>query len=226
MNQKETNYQEMVSRVLGHFELHTEAWHDEAPVAKRVERLQSIYKLLCEQSDNQRRSGSDLFSAKDAALDQGAGIAALLATRLRSFASHTGDPLLLKQMEITDSELRYGAQDLRIGYMNDILEKAQEFSAPAAAFKVRATDINALRDALGRAGALRKQANDQRSHGTAATGRIPSLIEQARLELLGLDDDVQGMVEDEPFIDAYFVARRITDRRATRSGSEQPGGAA
>ena len=217
MKQNESNFQQMLRRVRAHFELHSATWSHEAPIEARVRRLIGIDDELGNQAGVQRRSGGT-FSIKDAELDTSATQATLMATRIRSFARTIQDPLLLKAADLSESDFRYGAQDTRIGHMNDILDKADEYAGQLLPFKISAADRDALRASLTRAGALRKQAVDGRVHQSVATARIPELIEAARLELEALDDDVPALVENDEFVQAYFVARRITDRRATRAG--------
>ncbi|RYY66141.1 MAG: hypothetical protein EOO12_05065 [Chitinophagaceae bacterium] len=215
MKQKESNFQEMLRRVRAHFELHPTAWNAEAPIDARVQRIVNIDDQLTDQAGNQRRSGG-IFSVKDAELDAAATCSTRIATRIRSFARSIQDPLLLKAADLSDSDFRYGAQDMRIGHMNDILETADQYAAQLLPFKVSGADREALRTALRRAGALRQKASDGLVHQSVATARIPELIEEARTELEALDDDVPALVDDSAFVEGYFVARRITDRRATR----------
>ncbi|GAB4093284.1 hypothetical protein [Flaviaesturariibacter terrae] len=215
MKQKESNYQEMIRRVLGHFELHPVAWTGRAPVEAREQRLREIDSELSRQAGQQRRSNG-ISGIKDEELDRASGLCALMATRIRSFARHAQDPLLLKAADLSESDFRYGAQEGRIGYMNDILDRADEFAAQLIPFRVTAADRDALRNALSRAGALRTKAGDDKVHVSTATARIPALIEAARTELEALDDDIPALVDDAAFVEGYFVARRITDRRATR----------
>ncbi|RYY67654.1 MAG: hypothetical protein EOO12_00400 [Chitinophagaceae bacterium] len=217
MKQKESNYHEMIRRVLGHFELHPDAWRDEDVIVGRVSILNTIDENLTKQSGTQRRVSSGTFTVKDAELDRAGRMATLLATRIRSFARTAKDPLLLAAADHSDSDFRYGAQDHRTGLINDILDLAGTHADALVRFKITAADIDALRESLKRAGALRKKAGDDQNHSTVATARIPALIEDARAELEALDDDIPGLLANEPFVEAYFVARRITDRRATQS---------
>ncbi|RYY92484.1 MAG: hypothetical protein EOO11_21225 [Chitinophagaceae bacterium] len=222
MKQRELNFQEMLANTLGHFDLHPDDWNGEAPVVARVNRLKTLYAALQKFGGTQRR-GSGSAAVKDAELDRAVSIAFPLATRLRSFARSISDPLLLAAADHNESDLRYGQQELRIGYMNDILDKAVLHARQLEAFKVRPDDIEALRNALQSAGALRRDSNDARSHIQVATSGIPATIDDCRAELEALDDDVPALLENDEFIQAYFVARRVTDRRATRP-AETPAG--
>ncbi|RYZ17610.1 MAG: hypothetical protein EOO16_23950 [Chitinophagaceae bacterium] len=216
MKQREENFLAMVGSTLGHLNLHPREWQNEGPIPGRVISVTNLFNEASGHGGQQRRSGN-IFTIKDAELSRAAGLAAPMATRIRSFARVIADPLLLAAMDHNPSDLLYGPQDLRVGYMNDILDAAKTHATQLAAYKVRPADITALEDALTSAGGLREKAGDAKVHTTVATSRIPELIDQLRTELEALDDDVEAFIENEEFVAAYFIARRITDRRATHS---------
>ena len=65
--------------------------------------------------------------------------------------------------------------------------------------------------------ALRDTVVDQRME---ATDQIAQLVAQARQQLKGLDDLVNGYIADQRFADAYFNARRIHDLKG--GGNAKP----
>ena len=99
-----------------------------------------------------------------------------------------------------------------------VLEKAKEHLPALAPYKVTAVEVTSLENLLKAAKAHKDDFLDGRTDGITLTGRIAQHEKEARRIFDGLDLEVESMVEDEDFVDGYFVARRTWDRRGRGEG--------
>ncbi|RYY94327.1 MAG: hypothetical protein EOO11_18095 [Chitinophagaceae bacterium] len=218
MKQPQTNFHEVIRRVLAHFNNHPRVWDNEPVIDSRLQVLVRVDAALEAAAREQTDSGSGAFWAKDDLLNEAATDCSLMATRLRSLARHSGDPLLAAAAGGGDSLFRYGAQADRIRHMRTLTSLAETHAAAAARFKLRPEDVAALNEKLARAEGYLNSGRDAQVDRSTATGRIPSLIDEGRNALEALDDDVPALLDEHPdFVDGYVIARRVYDRRGSRA---------
>jgi hypothetical protein len=57
------------------------------------------------------------------------------------------------------------------------------------------------------------------NHRIFSTANIEAQFEKSVHQLELLDDEVEGLIDNKEFVETYFIARRKTDRKATRAAA-------
>ncbi|TCZ65852.1 hypothetical protein [Flaviaesturariibacter aridisoli] len=216
MDQDQLNFHTMMGKLKAHFQGHRSAWSNEPLLTDPVATLLALHDRIEAAASAQEGGKIAAFSAKDALFAEAAVETDKLATTLRTFARRAADPVLLKAMDLSLRDFKTGAQADRVRLMNRVLAEAESRLAHLAPYRIDAARLAALKTLLHQAADQHDDGHEQRTHSTVATGRLADLLAEARTLLEGLDDDVPTFIDDAEFVTAYFVARRITDRRATR----------
>ncbi len=133
----------------------------------------------------------------------------------------TGNKVILQSVDFSISSLQSGSSREVINRCKIIAATAQANLAYLTDYKVTATDITALHDAINNAipkAAPRDAAGAER-RGITLT--LPALFSDAGEEANDLDDLVEGLIDNEDFVTGYFVVRRINDMRGGKSKKEE-----
>lgn len=222
MKRVQLNFQEMVAAVLAHAKKHTAAWQDVEPVAESIHELQELNTEVDVAAGKQTQRGT--ASPKDTALAELFAEVQKTGGRIASFARRQHDELLEAQVRIRVYQLDEMAEAEALRRCTLVRDKAVELLPQLAAYKVTADSIAALNRLLATATSMKENFVDNRTDATAQTGKLPSLESRQRRVLESLDIEVENMVDDEDFVNGYFVARRIWDRRGRGKNKEQETG--
>ncbi|RYD89105.1 MAG: hypothetical protein EOP50_18005 [Sphingobacteriales bacterium] len=213
MKQVQLNFQEMVAAVLAHAKNHPAAWQDIAPVAQSFGELGTVSAALETAAKKQVQPAA---GPKNGALDALFAETQKTGQKIAAYALRHQDELLLAQVRVRTYQLEDMAEAEALRRCDTVLEKAQEHLPALAPYMVTAVEVTSLENLLKAARAHKDDLRDGRTDGTAQTGRISALETEARRIFEGLDLEVESMVEDEEFVDGYFIARRTWDRRGKR----------
>ncbi|RYY90270.1 MAG: hypothetical protein EOO11_23535 [Chitinophagaceae bacterium] len=224
MERDQLNYHEMMGKLKAHFKAHETLWNGNTLLQEPVNKLFALYQDIENAALVQAGGSSGELSAKDALLEAAAPEAELMATRLRSFARRGQNAALFAEANVSVSDLKYSRQDDRIRHMKRIAAAARTHLADLAPYNITAEMVDHLESLLKSAATYRDNDSEHSNHVTVATARIAALITEARTLIEYLDDDVRSFITDADFVDAYFVARRITDRAATRKPASPTAG--
>ncbi|RYY85093.1 MAG: hypothetical protein EOO15_17870 [Chitinophagaceae bacterium] len=211
MKRVQLNFHEMVSAVLAHAKNHGDAWRGVEPVMQSIEELENVSTELEKAARRQGQAGE--ASPKDNALTAAFAEVQQVGQKVASFARRQGDELLEAQVRLRTYQLEDMAEAEALRRCDTVLEKATEHLAALAPYKVTAADLARLENAIKAARAHKDSFRESRTDSSTQTTRIPQLEKQARRILESLDLEVESMVEDEEFVEGYFIARRIFDRR-------------
>ncbi|TCZ74571.1 hypothetical protein [Flaviaesturariibacter aridisoli] len=183
-------------------------------VAYIVPRLERAHFLV----DAKEEGGtSGLTQAKNNFIDNICARSWLMAKRLKLFALRKGLPVLLAQATQPRRYFDNGSELERIGRCAAVVKWAEEHMADLAPFKISMGDVAALSADIERARPLSADRDTTGDGLQLVNKNLPQLLQEIQDKLYELDDEVIALMDDQPeFQDEYFIARRITDRKATR----------
>jgi hypothetical protein len=213
----QSNYLNMSNAVLTLFDEHAPAWTDSVVVADGVQQFRTtvatIVTAATKQGDNDPKGHT---AAKERARDELENLVYRTALRLRSYASKVGDDVLKSKTLYSRSDLdRLKQNDLlncsRV-ILNVCIEKLPELSA----YLIDQSTVDSLQQCIDRAGELYAHRDTVEDERMEATAHLGLLFDQARKNLKAIDDLIEGYVDDEEFVAAFFNARRIHDLRGRK----------
>jgi hypothetical protein len=217
MTQEQQNRKDVLDNVCAHFENHPTAWSSVAPVAESIAALNSTRREIALSALVQADGSSAGTAAKNLALELCVEKAYLLCRRICAWGRKNGRTEVVQAVNFSESDLKYGAEDERIRRLELVIRYATENKTELAAYKVNDAAIDDLQTAVNTANALRGKRNDKMNHRIFSTANIEAQFEKSVHQLELLDDEVEGLIDNKEFVDTYFIARRKTDRKATRA---------
>ena len=204
----------MQQTTLGCMQDNEPLWKDDENIAESVAyikpRLQYLATLF---DDSENHSTAGLTVEKNNFIDAIADRSFLLAKRLTVFARKKGMIVLLKEVDRPQRYFDNGSEAARLAHCAGVVQLANEHIAELAPFKVTVADVAALSADIEKARPLSARRNGVTAVGTQITGSLAEVLAEVQLKLEELDDEMIALVEDKPFQDTYFAARKITDRR-------------
>ncbi|GAA4341929.1 hypothetical protein [Flaviaesturariibacter amylovorans] len=216
MNQEQKNFSEMLGELQQHFDAHRPFWSSVGPVADSIDRLANTRRELALGALVQN-DGSGTKEAKDLALGLAAEKSYLMGRRVLAWAKKNARADIATAVDLNRAELAQGAEATLLERQRRIFQYAKDNRDQLADYKVTDESLDALDSALNTFAALRAGHKEKENHRIYSTARIEELIDKARAIIDILDDEVEGLIDNREFIDTYFIARRKTDRRATRA---------
>ncbi|RYY41661.1 MAG: hypothetical protein EOO08_00590 [Chitinophagaceae bacterium] len=225
MNQRQMNTHESLKDVLTHLDAHGSKWEGVEPIAESVEALRTVQSEIRLSALVQADSTTGNTTAKNLALALAAEKAYTMSRRICAWARKKGRSEVLEAVDFPLSALRQGAEEEVFQRQQLVLKYATDLGTDLAAYKVGSAEIDDLKQALSAYESLKQGRNEKRKHRIYSTTYLDGLFEQASNQLQMLDDEVKGLIDDKAFVETYFIARRKTDRKATRggAGSDSPG---
>jgi len=127
-------------------------------------------------------------------------------------AKKTNNQVLLKSVDIPLSSFLYGEEKEILLRYNTVLKALRENLLVLSLYKFVKADADNLEAQLNRLIAIPGAISIMSGNQKAATRSIKELIDEAHTILDSLDDAVEGMIEDEEFVESWFVARKIKGR--------------
>jgi len=223
MTQRQNSALNMYNAVLQYLDENFEIWHNVTPVANQQAHLKSIVDSISNKSEEQQGKSTEGYTvSKIVAMDTMVNLAYKMALRIKGYAKKAGNEVILQSVDFSMSELQSGPPTEIINRCKIIAATAQANLAYLTDYKVTATDITALRDAINNAipnAAQRDAAGAERRGGITLT--LPALFSDAGEEANDLDDLVEGLIDNEDFVTGYFAVRHINDMRGGKSEKEE-----
>ncbi|WP_460568804.1 hypothetical protein [Flaviaesturariibacter terrae] len=159
--------------------------------------------------------------AKNALLDSISARAALMSKRLTVFARKRGLRVLLVEVDHPKRYYENGPELERISRCAAITERAEHYLPQLEPYKIRLADVAALNADIEELRPLSSQRDALGDEKQTITQSLPRLLQEIQEKLYELDDEISAFMDDDPdFQETYFNARKITDRKATRSEQE------
>ncbi|RYY89588.1 MAG: hypothetical protein EOO15_05805 [Chitinophagaceae bacterium] len=217
MEQEQLDDMATLAKVVGHFVAHKPVWEAVSPVAESVEQLLRYQHELKLSSFIQADGTSSDTRSKNLALGLAASMAYVMGRRIFAWAVKNGKTAIADAVNFSETDLSHGAKETLLNRYALLLKHAAENRAELAAYKVSDASIDDLNRAIATFETLRSGRNDKTNHRIYSTANIAGLLDKVRALYEVLDAEVEGLIENEEFIKTYFIARRKTDRKATRA---------
>ena len=222
MTQRQNSALNMYNAVLQYLDENFEIWHNVTPVANQQAHLKSIVVSINNKSEEQQGKSTEGYTAsKIVAMDTMVNLAYKMALRIKGYAKKGGNEVILQSVDFSMSELQSGPPTEIINRCKIIAATAQANLAYLTDYKVTATDITALRDAINNAIPKAAQRDAAGAERSGITLTLPALFSDAGEEANDLDDLVEGLIDNEDFVTGYFAVRHINDMRGGKSKKEE-----
>ncbi|TCJ14550.1 hypothetical protein EPD60_11235 [Flaviaesturariibacter flavus] len=164
-------------------------------------------------------------NAKNLALELCGDLTYVMGRRTFAWAMKNGRSSIAEAINFSETELSHGAEETLLNRFALVLKHAEENKRELAAYKVGDAAIEDLKRAIATFEILRGTRDEKQAHRIYSTALIEALGKKVRGVYVVLDAEVEGLIEDQQFIETYFIARRKTDRKATRAGAAGEAGA-
>ncbi|RYZ18528.1 MAG: hypothetical protein EOO16_22270 [Chitinophagaceae bacterium] len=220
MEKEQLNDLAVLAKVMGHFDAHKPTWENIPPISESVQELVSASKELRLSAVVQADGTPGDTNGKNMALELSASLAYKMGRRIFAWASKNGKTAVAEAVDFSETDLDHGAEDVLITRYEVVLKYAKEYPTELAAYKVNDAATEQLERAISTFKTLRSGRDDKSGHRIYSTAHIDTLIKKVRDIYEVLDAEVEGLIEDPEFVETYFIARRKTDRKATRSTPE------
>ncbi|RYZ20630.1 MAG: hypothetical protein EOO16_16005 [Chitinophagaceae bacterium] len=217
MTTDQQNRKDVIDNVCSHFDNHEPVWSAIGPVSESVAALKSTRQEIALSALVQADGSSAGTTAKNMALELCADKTYLITRRVCAWARKNGRADIVEAVDFSESDLKYGAEDDRIRRFELVIRYATENKTELAAYKVNDAAIDDLQTAVNTVNALKGKRSDKVNHRIFSTANIEAQFTKSVRIFETLDDEVEGLIENPEFIETYFIARRKTDRKATRT---------
>ncbi|RYY91276.1 MAG: hypothetical protein EOO11_22965 [Chitinophagaceae bacterium] len=137
-----------------------------------------------------------------------------LCKKMKVFARHTSNAVLLAQTDYTASTFDDGTEEEQVERCARMARLAQENLRALDTYEVTEGAIAALNALIETVRPKEAQRDAVGARRTQATATIPELMKQLTGRLQDLDDDIEAFMtkpEQQEFRETYFVARRVKD---------------
>jgi len=223
MTQEQQNVFDMVGDIKTHFEAQPDTWNTCAPVSESLQNILSLHREIRLSALVKADGTSGSTQAKELARELSCEKAYVMGRRLLSWALRGKRAEVIAAVDQSRTDLSRGTEEEQYQRHSLILSYAKQHRAELSAYKVNEASIEELETAINTFDSLRGNRREAESRRIFSTANIAALIKKVREELTILDSAVEGLIDNPEFIKTYFIARRITDRRATKAKAEQNG---
>jgi hypothetical protein len=212
MRQNQSNYLNMASAVLQHFDNHASIYVNVRIVASGVDKVRSTVDVINAVALKQNENNPMGYTAsKEQTRDSLETTLYLAALRVRSYAGATDNKVLAQKTQFSRSSLDALRTDDLCLAANTLADACEEHLADLAEYQVDQTVATRLRELVKKTKTLYAKRDTVIDERMEATARLKDLFAQLRGLLKTLDDLVEAYIEDDVFVATYFNARRIHD---------------
>jgi len=135
-----------------------------------------------------------------------------LDRKLTLFAKRTNNLVLLNDVDITEAAFVESGINAATNPCTAVITLGRKYLAQTAEYGVTPQELDALETELVEVKKLPAEAQVNKNEHKTTTQSIKQLINTAHSILDQLDDGLEGMIEDEDFINGWFEARKIKGR--------------
>ncbi len=224
MNRLEKTYQDMVKNSLSFLNDTEKVWTKIEVIREDVAELLKIDKEIDEAAKVQNDSTPE---GKIAQKRQ--DMAALgksfyrMGRNLCNLAKKTNNQVLLKAVDISESGFISGEEKELILRFRAVLAAARLYVTELVKYNVAASDLDALDTRLALIVSMPETISVANSQRKSATRTIKELNSEARIILDRLDDAIEGMINDDKYIENWFDVRKIKGRHVSSKKSNGNG---
>ncbi|TCZ74595.1 hypothetical protein [Flaviaesturariibacter aridisoli] len=222
MEQTDLNLLESARKVVNHLEAHAGEWRTCDPVAETKVEIDETIRQIRSGGDVQSKDSTGATADKDKALEQLADVTHVACRRGSALARKKGDLGLLAIVNQSVSDLKRGAEEEVLQRHRQVRDAVRAL-VPNDTYRINDALVEAIDAGIATFESLRGQRDELVAHRVSATGDLDGLFARLRELLTRLDDEVEGLLDNEEFKKAYFTTRVIIDRPGGRKPSAEGG---
>jgi hypothetical protein len=222
MKKTQSNYLNMASAVLKHFDNHPSEWSNITIIASGVKKAYAIVDAINEAAKKQSENNPAGYTAtKEQTRDLLEDTIYQTGLRLRSFARETDNEILLKKTNFSRSTISLMTTNNLFILSGTMADACSEYLAELVEYQIDRSTVDSLNNLATQTKTLYAQRDTVIDERMEATARLNQLFTQLRKQLKTLDDLVEGFVENDTFVATYFNARRIHDLKGRGPKNEE-----
>ncbi len=222
MNQRQQNSLNMYQAVIDLFNVSPAVWNTIIPVLNAFGLFHGLYDQLTGKGLNQQQGNTKGYTAQKnkqkAALIK---LAKGLALKLTGYAKVNNNAILLQAVDYSISQLDRSREFDLVNICQTIHNKGVEFKTAAADYDITDGELADMQTALDLFKPMSTKRDNVGDTRTLATGSIEKMLKEGVRLLDLLDPLVEGLIKNKEFVDAYFQARKITDRTGRGKGKDE-----
>lgn len=212
----------MFKAVLAHLDSKPAGWNTLPALAELVEQFRAFTNAMIQLGLTQSERNTMGYTLdKDAQLEDMCELTYQLLLKIRPYARKTKNNVLLQAVDYAPTSLRTGAESEIITRCQLIHNQATTHLAGLAAYMVTEAELNAVQAAIDTFKPLSGARDAISGERTTATANIPVMMNQAKETLASIDDLVEALVKDSPFVETYQQVRQVIDRGGS-GGKPEP----
>jgi len=225
MNQSHKNFWNMLKDVVAYFYANTQEWTDISVLKTNVEKLKNT-ELQLAQSDKtqQEKNPTGNTTQKDKQFAKMTKLGYKLSCKLASYALEIKDLALLPLVNFSLTQLEEGTENDVVGRCQIIADKGTALLSKLGDFKATSNEISTFQEEIDKFKKMPPERDLVANERKGIVKSIPEIISDAREILEKLDNNVDGFIDNETFINGYHQIRLIKSRKASRNTAktEQP----
>lgn len=222
MKQMHKNFWNMLKDTVAFFYENLPIWTSIPVMKTNVEKLKATEAQLAEADKLQHeKNPQGVTSQKDIQFTKMTKAGYKLSCKLTSYALEINDQALLQLVNFTITQMEEGTENDVVTRCQIIADKAQLLLPKLADYKVTAAEIESFQEDIDLFKTMPPERNLVTNVRKAVVKSIPEIIDDARAILEKLDNNVDGFIDDETFVNEYHSIRMINSRRGSRNTAPQ-----
>lgn len=225
MNQNHKNFWNMVKDVVAYFYANISMWTDISILKTNVEKLKNAELQLANADKTQKeKDPTGNTTQKDKQFAKMTKLGYKLGCKITSFALETKNQTLLPLVNFTLAQLEAGTENDVVARCQIIADKGSALLPQLEDYKVTDDEIDNFQKEIDIFKKMPPERDLVANTRKGVVKSIPEIVAEARDILEKLDNNVDGFIEDETFINGYHQIRIINSRRGSRNQakSDQP----
>ncbi|HEX2935878.1 MAG TPA: hypothetical protein VHO72_11035 [Bacteroidales bacterium] len=212
MKQNQFNFHRMAENVIAGLDKEKSIWENEPEISALVETIRSSCRQIVEKGINISGTVTSSYTApKNDCFDKVISATYKLCRKMSAYAKITNDGKLLPLVDLSMSSLSRGVEKEALLRCQSIAQQAEALLPALQKYKVTAEEISFIRQMIAEC-AEYTQRRSVANSGKVNDGKdISTIISDLRKSLDTLDDLIEGMIDDQAFINRYKSLRFIPD---------------
>jgi len=218
MKQLHLNFWNMEKDTIAFLDKNEAEWNKIPVIVKNVAKLKANEALIAQADKTQKeKDPSGHTSQKDVQFEKMTQLGYKLSCKVTSYALEEENQVLLNTVDFSMSQLEQGSENEVVTRCQIIADKASENLLYLDDYNVTEDEIKTFRENIEKFKRMPVERDMITNERKGAVKSIPELIAEARLLLEKLDNNVDGMIDDPAFVNAYHQIRGINSRRGGRN---------
>ena len=218
MNKQQSRQVTMMSTVIAHLESKPTVWQASPLIAEEFTSLKSVVNTILSEEYNQvQRNPKGLTKVKNGQLDFMCNLTVQLIAKIRPYARRTKNMVLLQAIDYSYTGLRRPKGASSVSRCQLVLDKAKEHLSDLGIYNVSQAQLDELQAAIDKYKPLVAHRNTVGDARATATTNISTLMGQAKIHLLNLDDLIPSQLSESDFISTYKQCKKITNSRTRKT---------